>query len=135
MDTTLEALLNSGRTPEDIYKMAKEINSAKKTAEQEKKKKEITRARGDMLKGIDLWLYALIGEHMSEECMEDLIGYFMNFEKIAGKMIEPSCDCAGTCKENKSEKEKECAGMGCRKDTPEFKNLEDWRKWYNIFKY
>lgn len=70
MDKRIVELLSAGATPESIYEEA--LATVAKMNEDKQKNENLARARGDVIKALDLYGYELVGEHISTEMATEL---------------------------------------------------------------
>ena len=89
MDEIL-TLLKAGKTPESIYQDAL---AAVDQMNREKNNKKIAEARDAVIKAIDLYIYALSGEHVStaeaeslEELLKEVESMFLSINKEKSTM-------------------------------------------------
>lgn len=88
----IEALLNDGMTPEQLYTEAVRINEAKAAAK-EKMEKKVADARDTMLNALNDYVEVLLGEKPDKELMKELDDSFKVFEesvKSFDKMLKSS---------------------------------------------
>lgn len=78
MDEIL-ALIKAGKTPESIYEDAL---AAVAQMNKEKNDKEVAEARDTIVKALDLYMYALTGEHISTADAAEVEGLLKEVEKI-----------------------------------------------------
>ena len=97
MKDALRELLEAGKTPEAIYddalNIVKEMNAEKE--KQEKKSKELNKARAELIKALDGYLAALSGEHIGTEGVKNLEKELIKIENRASAAAEKAKDLFG----------------------------------------
>ena len=85
----IEALLNDGMTPEEIYQNALRITEAK-TAAKKKIEKDIADARKSVIDSMSIYVEKMLGEKPDATLMKELNESLESFEEMIKKFNKPS---------------------------------------------
>ena len=75
----IRQMLEDGKSPEDIYKLAQETQ--KKVDETREEDKRVAETRASLLKAIDEYVATLMGDHIGVDGIKELEKSFIKFEK------------------------------------------------------
>jgi len=87
MNNVIQKLIESGKTPDEIYKEAKKAKSDydSRKAKEDKWQSEVAKARDNTVTAIVNYMYALTGTHLQAAEVKDLEEDFKRVEKLFTK--------------------------------------------------
>ena len=85
MNDVIQKLIESGKTPDEIYKEAKKAEIKYQARNEEKRQSDIAKARDNAITSIVNYNYALTGTHLQAAEVKDLEEDFKRVEKLFTK--------------------------------------------------